>query len=279
MKGTALTEVLARSMAGSAERSREEYRVIHAAFVRLLDVWENSAERWDVMEDIITLRASFLIDRAIEGMSIDFDRALELLRNHNDFTTERERQQRDILVAAIDNLTEFAAAEECAMMDDLPPELDHPIEEFDGYEEVFARYNGAGATQENEDVLYSAAMAAWWIGLAGESLVTFMTMGDERVRPWHEAWEGYSYPKSQFPPELIPPIEWGCRCFLVAEGFGSVVAKLGEMKKPVSVNPVFSESLATGGRIFSGEHPYFKKPLPPQARKIVERIKAKFYLP
>ena len=32
----------------------------------------------------------------------DMDRALEILKNHNSFTTERERQQRDILIAAID---------------------------------------------------------------------------------------------------------------------------------------------------------------------------------
>ncbi len=261
-----------------SERTRQEYEVIRAAFVRLLDSWENSAERWEVMEDIITLRASFMIDRAIEGLSIDFDRALALLRNHNAFVTERERQQRDILVAAIDNLVEFAAAEECAMMDDLAPWLDEAIDERDECEAVFDRYNGAGTAQENEDVLYSAAMAAWWIGVAGESLVTFMTMGDERVRPWHEAWEGYSCPKSQFPPELIPPIEWGCRCFLVAEGMGSVVGSLRREQAPPKVNPVFRESLATGGRIFSLEHPYFKTPLPIRARGIVERIKAKFYL-
>ena len=261
-----------------SERTRQEYEVIRAAFVRLLDSWENSAERWEVMEDIITLRASFMIDRAIEGLSIDFDRALALLRNHNDFVTERERQQRDILVAAIDNLVDFAAAEECAMMDDLAPWLDGAIEEMDECEAVFERYNLVWAAQESEDVLYSAAMAAWWIGVASESLVTFMTMGDERVRPWHEVWEGYSYPKSQFPPELIPPIEWGCRCFLVAEGMGAVVGSLRREQAPPKVNPIFRESLAMGGRIFSLEHPCFKKPLPVRARGIVERIKAKFYL-
>jgi hypothetical protein len=277
MKGTALSDVLARSMDDSRRRSREEYGVLYAAFLRLLDEWDNGAGGREAIEDIITLRASFLIDRAIEGMGIDFDRALELLRNHNGFTTAADRQKRDILVAAIDNLVEFAAAEECAMMDEIPPELDRAIEEEGGYEALFARYNGAGAAQENEDVLYSAAMAAWWIGIDEQTLLTYMTMGDERVRPWHEAYEGYSYPKSQFPPELIPPIEWGCRCFLVAEGMASVVGSLAGAKSPVTVNPVFSESLATGGRIFSPEHPYFKKPLPPRVRRIVEEIKAKFH--
>ena len=276
-KNPAIPQVVARNIRSDRERSREEYRVIYAAFGRLVDGWENSAERWDVMEEIITLRASFLIDHALTGLNIDLDRALEILRGHNDFVTGGERQQRDILVAAIDNLIEFAAAEECAMMSD--PDLETAIEEGDEEEceAVFARYNGAGAAQENEDVLYAAAIAAWWLGVSAETLVTFMTMGDERVRPWHEAYEGYSYRKSEFPPELIPPIEWGCRCFLIADGFASVAGSLSPERKTIAANPIFRESLATGGRIFSDGHPYFQKPLPPQARKIVETIKSKFY--
>jgi len=43
------------------------------------------------------------------------------------------------------------------------------------------------------------------------------------------------------------------------------------------VHPVFKESLATGGRIFSDEHPYFKNPLPPQLQKVKEKIKQRFF--
>ena len=90
------------------------------AFRRLIHYWENNAERLDIIEDIITLRASFLIDRALTGLRIDMDHALEILRNHNSFATERRRQQRDILIAAIDNLVDFAAAEEYTMFGELP---------------------------------------------------------------------------------------------------------------------------------------------------------------
>ncbi|MCY6359768.1 hypothetical protein OXV74_16620 [Bacteroides thetaiotaomicron] len=41
------------------------------------------------------------------------DRALEILKNHNSFTTERERQQRDILIAAIDNLVDLRGRGVC----------------------------------------------------------------------------------------------------------------------------------------------------------------------
>ena len=205
-----------RASASQESGTEKEYRVIFEAFRRFILHYENSAERLDIMEDIITLRASFLIDRALTGLRIDLDHALEILRNHNDFTTERERLQRDILIAAIDNLVDFAAAEEYAMFKDMPETVDERDME--------------------------------------------------------------AYGKSEFPPELIPPIEWGCRCYLVADGFAAVRAALPVPENcRKRIDPVFWESLATGGRIFSRAHRYFDMPLPEHMTKIVKRIKEKFH--
>lgn len=60
-----------------------------------------------------------------------------------------------------------------------------------------------------------------------------------------------------------PPIEHGCRCFLVEESadvlnqskLSQVMGQIIEM--PDFVNPVFKESVAKGGRIFSDAHSYF----------------------
>lgn len=264
-------------LAARAERTdtRKEYEVIREAFRRLIFNWENGAERRDIIGDIITLRCSFLIDRALSGLRIDFDRALDILRSHNEFTTERERRQRDILLAAIDNLVDFAAAGEIALLEELPEEPQ--VEEIAAYESLCERYNLIYAARENDQVLFAASMAAWWLTISPETVVTYMTQGDERVRPWHLSLEGISYRKSEFPPELIPPVEWGCRCFLVADGFASVHGALpaaGEYRR--QVDPVFRESLATGGRIFSPAHAYFAGPLPEYVRQIVKRIKEKF---
>lgn len=240
---------------------------------------KTSAESLEMLEDIITLRASFLIDRALLGLRIDLDRALDILRNYNDFTTERERQQRDILVAAVDNLVDFVVAEEYTMIQELPEELDD--NEAEEYEAICERYNLIYAKEENSTVLFAASMAAWWLAVDAGTVVTFMTQGDERVRPWHEAWEGISYVKREFPIELIPPLEWGCRCFLIADGFGSVYGALSskKSKRKPAVNPIFSESLAAGGRVFSEAHPYFRYKIPASIQEIGKRIKLKFGLP
>lgn len=226
---------------------------------------------------MISLRASFLIHKALEGLHMDLDRALEILRDYNDFTTGRERLQRDMLVAAVDNLVDFAVAEEFAMMRALPDESDSA--DMEEYEAVCEKYNLTYAAEENSTVMFAAGMAAWWLAIDSETIVTFMTQGDERVRPWHEALEGLSYRKREFPPELIPPIEWGCRCYLSADGFGSVYGAVRGEKRLPEVNPIFAESLAVGGRIFSRAHPYFRNKIPRAVCEIGERVKLKYGLP
>ena len=211
----------------------------------------------------------------MRSLALDFDEALSILRNHNNFTTERERQQHEILVAAIDNLIDFAAAEEMTMISELPEEIDEEC--LLDYETICEQYNLTYAEAENEQVLFAAKMAAWWMAVNAESVITYMTQGDERVRPWHLSLEGVSYRKSEFPAELIPPIEWGCRCYLIANGFAAVRASLSIDKCRSMVDPVFRESLATGGRIFTDAHRYFDVPLPEFAQKIVKRLKSKFY--
>ena len=178
-------------------------------------------------------------------------------------------------MAAIDNLIDFAAAEEMTMISELPEEVDE--ESLLDYETICEQYNLTYADVENEQVLFAAKMAAWWMAVNADSVITYMTQGDERVRPWHLSLEGVSYRKSEFPAELIPPIEWGCRCYLIANGFAAVRASLSIDKCRSMVDPVFRESLATGGRIFTDAHRYFDTQLPEFVKKIVKRLKSKFY--
>lgn len=104
---------------------------------------------------------------------------MEILKNHNSFTTERERQQRDILIAAIDNLVDFAAAEEYAMLGELPETADE--QDMEAYEKICRRYNLVHAEEENNQVFFAASMAAWWMAVDMDTVLTYMTQGDERT--------------------------------------------------------------------------------------------------
>lgn len=259
------------------ERKKDrEYQLIFKEFKRLEFELENNAERLDILEDIITLRASFLIDHALTGLRIDFDRAISLLRDYNNFTNDREKQERDILVAAIENLIDFAAAEEYSMLTDIEnlPKNEKNNKSVD----VFDKYHLLYGIQENKDIEYAAVIAYWWLSIKEDTLVTLMTQGDERVRAWHLSHEGSTYSKNDFPPELIPPLEFGCRCFLITNSMSSVSGSLIANEKADSFNPIFRESLAKGGKIFSDAHPYFKKNLPENIELLKVKLKKKFNL-
>lgn len=75
------------------------------------------------------LRSEFAFNHAIKGFGMDFEKALDLLRNHNDGLTKMEKEQRNVLVAALDNLVDFAVAEEFQMFANLPDDLDIDDEE------------------------------------------------------------------------------------------------------------------------------------------------------
>lgn len=260
------------------KETEKEYHILLNLFSDLLDQYDNQTLDLDNFQDIIEKRAMFAFGHCIRRFGVDFDEAIDIIRNHNDIhLPPSEIERRKILLAAIDNLIDFAAAQETQMYMDLEEQEDDsdPID-------IFQLYNKSYATTENRDIDYASSIAAWWIGLSEETTLMFMTQGDERVRDSHRALEGLSYSKSSFPEWLIPPIDWRCRCYLV-ESFtrpnNSGFKGLDE-KVITAVNPVFKNSLAKGGLIFGEDHPYFMvdpallKPM----KKITTSIKSKFNL-
>lgn len=261
MGSTSLSSVQANRLPEDDKEKKEaEYEALLAVFTRFVESLANETDSQEILEELMNLRADFLIQHALSGFDIDYDEALEMLRNADGLTDEQSAK-RNVIVAAVDNLIDFAVAEEYQMARELPSLDDDEFDE-DDYEEIFERYNKRYAEVENSDVEYAMIIAAGLIGVADNTMLTYMTQGDERVRPWHLQYEGFSAPKSQFPAWLIPPIEHQCRCYLVED---NIVGKISGVKDAVVkvptmpdwFNRTFKESVALGGRIFSDEHPYF----------------------
>lgn len=281
-----LSDVLAHKLpVHDEEQHREEFLALIAIFEKLLYSIPNDMESWEVMEELMALRADFAIHHALNGFGLEYDTALELLRTAEDGLTEIDKAKRNVVVAAIDNLVDFAVAEEYQMALELP-EIEEELEEeeLEDIMALFAKYNDRYALIENQDAEYAMIIAAQLISVSNNTVLTYMTQGDERVRPWHLQYEGYSAPKSSFPAWLIPPIEHACRCYLVEDSVtgqlqdvqGSVI-RVPEM--PEWFNPTFKESVALGGRIFSDEHPYFQIQDEHQQtlQSIADRIKSKYW--
>ena len=272
------------------DKREKEYAVLLALFENLIKSIRDEGGQWDLLEELMEARADFAIRHAFEGFGISYDEALELLRNAEDLTNEQQ-VQRDILVAAVDNLVDFSVAEEFRVAEDISEyqdaieELDEDSEEHDELMAILfgvcSKYNNRYAHVENMDIEYAMIVAAYLSSLKDDTILTYMTMGDERVRPWHLQYEGYSAPRSLFPSWLIPPIEHQCRCYLVEDSRSSVLSGIQAQKTPEMpdwFDRTFKESGANGGRIFSDEHPYFQidKDYIERLSDIAQRIKDKY---
>lgn len=266
------------------ERDNEYYAILQV-FMKWLDSTPNDMEQWEVLSGLMELRAEFAIRHAIRGFGMGYDEAIELVRNYSDLSYE-EKSKRDVLVAAIDNLIDFAVVEEyqmaCECSDSEGDELKINSDR-DDLADIFNKYNYRYSYIENQDIEYAMIIAAGIVLLPDNTILTFMTQGDERVRPWHLQYEGFSAPKSNFPAWLVPPIENMCRCRLdtdnISAQLSNILCSENKLTQPEWFNPVFSESVAFGGRIFSEAHPYFQVNLAhkDKLRIISSQIKEKYF--
>ena len=257
----------------------------------------NNVTKEEALEALAELRADLAITHAFSGFEIDPEYALSLLKSKDDENlTQLDKDKRDRLIAAVDNLIEFATCEEYQLYKDVishDPDFDFDTDYFDTdneelveeYEALCEKYNKVYAAVENDDIEYAMLIALRWIQYASSIQLTYWTQNDDRVRPWHYALQGFTANKEEFPSWMIPPIEWGCRCFLLTSDgglFASSEAKKVSAKtpqKPKEIDGVFSESVATCGRIFSHAHRYFEvdKADKPMLDRIVSNIRMKYY--
>lgn len=268
-----------------------EYKALLALFVAMLKNLNNDT-REEALFALAELRAELAINHALKGLDLDVDEALMLLKNMDDTNlTQHEKDLRDRVVAAVDNLIDFAVCEEYQLYQEVLEEcedfdIDFNSEEYEELEELCEKYNYTYAAIENSDIEYALAVAARWIGMGSRDYVVYWTQNDVKVRPWHMELQGYAAPRDEFPSWMIPPIEWNCRCFLEVidvraqqTDIKRVMGSTSTIQKPSQLSDVFSESVATCGRIFGPSHSYFdiKTEDKEMLQGFVSRIREHYY--
>ena len=275
--------------------SQAEYEELLPLFINLVKSLRDPDNKKQALLDLARLRAQLAISHAFEGFDIEQDEAIKLVNQTEDLS-ELDEEKKKRLIAAINNLIEFSVCEEYQLMTNIYktlPDFDFDSDEFDTddeevmepLEELNKKYNLIYAGVENMDIEYAMMIALAWVSSGKEATLTYMTQNDDRVRPWHFALQGFSAKKDDFPSWMIPPIEWGCRCFLVDSNGDSVINQLDlhvfakAPKKPKQIDDVFSESVAKCGRIFSKSHSYFKVGDKDKdaLKEMVELIKQDYY--
>ena len=275
--------------------SQAEYEELLPLFINLVKSLRDPDNKKQALLDLARLRAQLAISHAFEGFDIEQDEAIRLINQTGDLS-ELDEEKKKRLIAAINNLIEFSVCEEYQLMTNIYktlPDFDFDSDEFDAdneeamepLEELNKKYNLIYAGVENMDIEYAMMIALAWISSGKEATITYMTQNDDRVRPWHFALQGFSAKKDDFPSWMIPPIEWGCRCFLVDSNGDSVINQLDlhvfakAPKKPKQIDDVFSESVAKCGRIFGKSHSYFKVGDKDKdaLKEMVELIKQDYY--
>lgn len=279
-------------------KNQKESEKLLVLFLLLLRKITDRTSREEILGELMALRAEYAIGYGLEGFKMDVDEALQLLKNLDDsYLTKEDIEKRDRLVAMVNNLIEFAVCAEYQMFREIskinPDIYDDGVDVDDEeivapYVSVFNKYNTVYAAVENGDIYYAMGIAYEWLHCSASTYLTYMTQNDDRVRPWHYALQGFTARRDDFPSWMIPPIEWGCRCFLMSES-GDIIAEKNRIKdvvasfdvpeKPSQIDDVFSESVAKCGRIFGKSHPYFKvaKADRDKLREYVDSIKKKYY--
>lgn len=271
-------------------------------FVVLLQNLEDAESKEEALEELASLRANCMIEKAVSQFNMSVEEAIQMIKTEDDgFLTQNERDKKNRLVIALDNIIEFCTCAEYQAMKEVEEIYEEDDIDFDDidledmpddeeedddenplmpYWRVNKRYNGTYRNVEEADAAYAMLMCDRWLRYADEEVLTYMTQNDDRVRPWHYALQGFTAPKKDFPAWMIPPIEWRCRCFLITSS-GEVFAKSSSLapRKPKEVDGVFSESICTGGRIFSDKHHYFDidKNDKPMLVRIINDIKEGYY--
>lgn len=273
------------------DRHDDEYKSLEALFIVLLRCLHTDEEE-SALAALAELRTDIAFQYVCRGMGVEVDEAMMLIKNQADSNlTQYDKDLRDRLIAAINNLIDFSVCQEYQLYDEVldslnDADIDFDSEEYQGLLGLCEKYNDKYSSIENSDIEYAGKIAALWITISSGDYLTYWTQNDANVRPWHMALQGYTAHKNDFPSWMIPPIEYNCRCFLECTpvSYAQIEAphikgSIKALEKPSQISNVYSESLAKCGRIFNSSHSYFtvKEKDKEMLMRIVDNIKEKYY--
>lgn len=295
MKGGCVSELYDTTKAAMTVEQQaqhdSEYQSLLALYIALLKSLRTN-NREEALFALSELRTEIAFKYVLQGFGIDFEYASNLLMNSKVETlTQYDRDLRDRLKAAIQNLIDFSVCQQYQLYDETVEMMEGEDVDFnsDEYEELLLlcrKYNDTYSAIENADIAYAASIAAKWIRMSASDWVVYWTMNDAKVRPWHMALQGYAAHRDEFPSWMIPPIEYNCRCFLeclevsaAGTDFKHIRGSAQKIVKPQQLNDVYAESLAKCGRIFGPAHSYFsvRESDKEMLQGFVTRLNTKYY--
>lgn len=187
-----------------------------------------------------------------------------------------------------ENLNKFSAAKTFQNISDtqnlrLDEGLLRPFPEFrTDAKKIFDKYNDDWLKTEFDTVISASQSADQWQDIDRDEktlpLLKYQTVGDNRVRPQHAAWDGIVKPVDDpFWDTRMPPNDFNCRCIVIQlEAGEEEVTNLGDRLKKVKKetegkvttldNPSKLFSINPGKTPFifkdkgQSPHPYFKVP-------------------
>ena len=189
----------------------------------------------------------------------------EILINNPDYA---------ILKSYEENIYRFSAAKTFQQV----YETQQKIFDEDGYKrafnkfrddasEIFDEFNVNWLRTEYDTSISMAQADEQWQEIQEQKetlpMLTFRTIGDDRVRPEHEALEGLTAPVDDpIWDDLTPPLDWNCRCTLEQSEDAEPTPKdeVKEMTEKVDVEDMFKFNPGKEHIAFSDVHPYFDVP-------------------
>lgn len=127
--------------------------------------------------------------------------------------------------------------------------------------DIFEEFNENYLRTEYNSAIAQANTASEWQRIVAQQeqfpMLTYHTVGDDRVRPTHAALDHISRPvNDNFWDSYMPPNGWNCRCTVIQDDEAKKTSLKGFVK-PDDVPDIFMFNAGKAKIIFSPKHPYF----------------------